>query len=79
MTTEAPYDFKSSSINPDAFQQTTYWYDKKGNRYLVDEMDERHLVNTMKYMLKHHTMHKPFGTPLFTRMANRVEEIRRGA
>lgn len=79
MSQEVPYKFEQKSINPDAFQQTTFWYDKKGNKYRVNEMSLSYLINAMNYMIKHHDKHQPVTTPLFQAMSQRASELDGGA
>lgn len=64
---EKPYDFKKDKINPDAFKQTTFWYNRQGKQYRITDMNFKHIVNAMNLIVEHYP--KQVGSPLWKAMA----------
>lgn len=36
------YEFTKDFINPEALRQSTHWFDRQGNEYLITEMSPYH-------------------------------------
>lgn len=66
---DKPYKFKEDTINPDAFKQGKYWYDSKGKRYKIADMNLMHTINAMALLVRDYHRHEPEKTKLYKAMA----------